>query len=99
VDAASPTVATEAVFLTVVIDALEGREVAIMDIPCVFMQVDLEDETIRVHLTGKMVDLLLEIDRELYEPYLVQERGELTMYVELLKVLYGTMHAGQLFWE
>jgi hypothetical protein len=46
-----------------------------------------------------MVDLLLEIDRELYEPYLVQERGELTMYVELLKVLYGTMHAVQLFWE
>jgi hypothetical protein len=87
------------VFLTAVIDALEGREVAIVDIPGAFMQVSLEDETIHVHLTGKMVDLLLEIDRELYEPYLVQERGELTMYVELLKALYGTMRAARLFWE
>jgi hypothetical protein len=31
-DAASPTVATEAVFLTVVIDALENRDVAVVDI-------------------------------------------------------------------
>jgi hypothetical protein len=99
VDAASPTVATEAVLLTAVIDALEGREVAIVDIPGAFMQVDLEDETIHVRLTGKMVNLLLKIDRELYAPYLVQERGELTMYVELLKTLYGTMRAAQLFWE
>jgi hypothetical protein len=92
-DAASPTIATEAVFLMAVINALEGREVAIINIPGAFMQVDLEDETIHVLLTRKMVDLLLEIDRELYEPYLVQERGELTMYVKLLKALYGTMHA------
>jgi hypothetical protein len=98
-DAASPTVVTEAVFLTAVINALENCEVAIIDIPGAFMQLDLDDETIHVHLTGKMVDLLLEIDRELYEPYLVHERGELTMYVELLKALYGTMHAAQLFWE
>jgi hypothetical protein len=49
--------------------------------------VDLNDKMIHVRLTGKMVDLLLEIDRELYESYLVQERGKLTMYVELLKVL------------
>jgi hypothetical protein len=88
------------VFLTAVIDALEGHEVAIVDIPGAFMQVNLEDESpIHVRLTGKMVDLLLEIDRELYEPYLVQERGELTMYIELLKALYGTMHAARLFWE
>jgi hypothetical protein len=82
-----------------VINALEGREVAIVEIPSAFMQVDLEDETIHVRLTGKMVDLLLEIDRELYKPYLVWERGELTMYVELLKALYGTMGAARLFWE
>jgi hypothetical protein len=89
-DAVSPTVATEAVF---------QREVAIVDIPGAFMQVDLDDETIHVRLTGKMVDLLLKIDRELYEPHLVRERGELTMYVELLKALYGSMQAARLFWE
>jgi hypothetical protein len=98
-DAASPTVATEAVFLTAVIDALENHNVAVIDIPGAFMQVDLDDETIHVRLTGKMVELLLEIDHELYEPYLVQERGEMIMYIKLLKALYGTMSAAQLFWE
>jgi hypothetical protein len=63
------------------------------------MQVDIDDETIHVRFTSKMVNLLLEIDRELYEPYLVQERGKLTMCVELLKALYGTMCAAWLFWE
>jgi hypothetical protein len=87
------------VFLTAVIDALESREVAIMDIPGAFMQVDLNDKMIHVRLTGKMVDLLLKIDQELYKPYLVQERGELTMYVKLLMTLYGTMRAARLFWE
>jgi hypothetical protein len=61
------------------------------------MQVDLDNETIHVRLTGKMVELLLEIDHELYESYLVRERGEMVMYVELL--LYGTMRAARLFWE
>jgi hypothetical protein len=98
-DAASPTVATEAVFLTAVIDALENRDVAVIDIPGAFMQVDLDDETIHVRLTGKMVELLLEIDHKMYEPYLVRERGEMIMYVELLKALYGTMRAARLFWE
>jgi hypothetical protein len=61
------------------------------------MQVDLDNETIHVRLTRKMVELLLEIDHELYESYLVRERGEMVMYVELL--LYGTMRAARLFWE
>jgi hypothetical protein len=86
-------------FLTVDIDALENRDVAVVDIPNAFMQVDLDDETIHVRLTRKMVELLLEIDHELYDSYLVRERGEMVMYVKLLKALYGTMRAARLFWE
>jgi hypothetical protein len=37
-DAASPTVATEAVFLTAIINALENRDIAVIDIPGAFMQ-------------------------------------------------------------
>jgi hypothetical protein len=37
------------------------------------MQVDLDDETIHVCLARKMVELLLEIDHELYKLYLMQE--------------------------
>jgi hypothetical protein len=43
-DASSPTVATESVLLTSVIAAEEGRDVATVDIPNVFIQTKVEDE-------------------------------------------------------
>jgi hypothetical protein len=45
-DASSPTVATESVFITAVIDAEEGRDVAVVDIPGAFMQANMDEETI-----------------------------------------------------
>jgi hypothetical protein len=62
------------------------------------MQADM-DELVHVQFTGKMVDLLLEIDPKMYEPCIVKERKETVMYVELLKALYGTVRAARLFWE
>jgi hypothetical protein len=97
-DAASPTVATESVFLTTVIDALEGRDVAVIDMPGAFMQADM-DELVHIRFTGKMVDLLMEIDPNMYGPCVVKGGKETVMYVELLKALYGTLRAARLFWE
>jgi hypothetical protein len=37
-DASLPTVATEAVLLSCIIDAEEGRDVAVIDIPIAFIQ-------------------------------------------------------------
>jgi len=91
-DAALPTVATEAVFLTAVIDALKEREVAVFDVPGAFMQADM-DELVHVQFTGKMVELILEIDWKMYKPCVTMECGEKVMYVELLKALYGTLRA------
>ncbi len=34
----SPTVSTEAVLLTLIVDALEGRDIAVIDIPNAFIQ-------------------------------------------------------------
>jgi hypothetical protein len=96
-DAASPTVATESVFLTAGIDDMEGREVAVVDVPGAFMQADM-DTIVHVQFTGKMVALLLEIDSA-YTPYVSIERGEKVLYVKLLKALYGTIRAARLFWE
>ena len=40
-DTTSPTVSTEAVFLTAVVDAWENHNMVVMDIPGVFMQADM----------------------------------------------------------
>ena len=57
----APTVSTEAVFLTAVIDALENWDVAVLDVPGAFMQADI-DELVHVRFTGEMVKMLLKID-------------------------------------
>ena len=97
-ESTSPTVSTEAVFLTAVIDAMQGREVAVVDVPGAFMQADM-DEQVHVKLTGKMAELLIEIDDKMYRPCLTYEKGKPVLYVELLKALYGTLRAARLFWE
>ena len=97
-ESTSPTVSTEAVFLTAVVDAWENRKVAVLDVPGAFMQVKI-DELVHVRFEGEMVDKLLEIDHDLYAGYVTIENGKKVTYVELLKALYGTLRAARLFWE
>ena len=89
-ESTSPTISTEAVFLTAVVDAWENRKVAVLDVPVAFMQVDM-DELVHVRFKGEMVDKLLESDHDLYADYVSEESGKKVMYVELLKALYGTL--------
>ena len=97
-DATSPTVSTEAVLLTSVIDAKERREVMTLDIPGAFMQGD-QDETIHMKLEGTLAELLAKCDPTKYQPYLAIEHGKPVLYVELVKALYGTIHAALIFWR
>ena len=54
-ESTSPTISTEAVFLTAVVDAWENRKVAVLNVPGAFMQVDM-DELVHVWFEGEMVD-------------------------------------------
>ena len=65
-DISAPTVATEALFLTCLIDAMEHQKVATVDIPGAFMQSDMEGETVHMKLEGKMTELLKKLDLKLY---------------------------------
>ena len=65
-EVSAPTVATEALMLTCVIDAMEHRDVATVDIPSAFMQTDMEGDDVNMKLEGKMVDLLAKLDPTLY---------------------------------
>ena len=94
-----PMVSTEAVFLTAIINALEDRNVAVLDVPGAFMQADI-NELVHVRFKGEMVNMLLQIDNEMYKDYVMMEKkGEQVMYMELLKALYGTLRAARLFWQ
>ncbi len=70
-DVSSPIVSAEVVMLTCVIDAVEGRDVAVINVSNAFVQTVVEDEEHRViiHIRGSLVDILVSIAPEVYGPY------------------------------
>jgi hypothetical protein len=97
-ETSSPTVANEALMLTCVIDAIEDRVVATVDIPGVFMQSEMKGD-VYMKLQGVMAEVIMKLDTKKYEKYVVQEGGQDTIYVKLTKALYGTLQAALMFWQ
>ncbi len=97
-ETSSPTVATEALMLTCVVDAIEGRDVATCDIPGAFMQSDMKGKVV-MKLEGVMAEVIVQIDPKLYTKYIEKENGKDVIYVILQKALYGTLQAALLFWQ
>lgn len=97
-ETSSPTMRTESLFLTSAVNAHERRKVITVDVPGAFMHSDI-DEEIYVKLEGPMAELLVRVDPDKYGPFIVEENGKKTLYVRLLKALYGTLQAALLFWE
>ena len=101
-DASSPTVATESVLLTCIIDAEEDRDVAVIDIPNAFIQTRIEDEKDMaiIKLRGVLVDILLDIAPDVYKPYATKDKkGVSQLIVQCQNALYGTMIASLLYYR
>ena len=101
-DASSPTVAIESVILTSIVDALEKRDVAIVDIPNAFVQTVVEEKSKRfiIRIRGMLVDMLLKIAPEVCQSYVtIDKKGNKQLLVECLNALYGTMMASLLFYQ
>ncbi len=75
-DASSPTVATELVILTAVVDASENHQTAVIDIPNAFIQTVVKDRKRRViiRIRGMLVDMLVKIAPEVYQSYVTTDR-------------------------
>ena len=101
-DASSPTVSSEAVILTCIIDANENREVATVDIPNAFVQTVVKDEKDRafIRIRGPLVNILVSIAPDVYGPYVtVGKKGKKQLLVQCLTALYGTMVASLLYYK
>ena len=100
---ASPTVANEALTLTCMVDAHEGRDVMGADVPNAFIQTSLPkrkgEERVVMKITGKLVDWLVELAPETYRGYVVTERGKKVLYVVVLRAIYGMLEAAMLWYK
>ena len=86
--------------LSCMIDEMEGREVATVDIPRAFLQTNYGKGDIHIKLEGATVTLLEEIEPEYYKYFIfTDKRARKCMYAEAKKAIYGTLEASLLFWD
>jgi hypothetical protein len=95
-DASSPTVATESILLSCIIDAEEERDVAVIDIPNAFIQtrVENEEDMAFIKIRGVLIDILVEIAPDVYKPFVIKDNlGSKQLLVQCQNAHYGTMVA------
>ena len=93
-EATSPTVTIEGIIFTGVIEAKQNRDVMTADIPNVFVLTPItqtSDKRIIMKITGKLVDILIDLNPETYKTYITEEYGKKGFYVTKLKALYGML--------
>ena len=102
-DATSPTVSTEAVLITGVIEAKQKRDIMTADIPNAFVQTEIPQEEgkdrITMKIKGALIDILTELCPETYKDYIAMEKGERVLYVMMQKALYGMLVSAVLFYK
>jgi hypothetical protein len=98
-DAASPTMATESVFITAAIEAHEGRHVTIFDILGAYMHTETDEDIIMV-LEGRLAELMVKVAPNIYQKYITtNSKGKALLYMKMQKALYGLLRSALLFYK
>ena len=96
-NSASLTVSLKGFALTVIIDACEERDIMTEDISNAFIQASLlmkdGDERICMKITDVLVDMLVKMNSNLYEPHVVYEKGKKTIHVRVSRAICDMLQA------
>ena len=98
VDATPPTVSTESVLTTEIIDVHEGRDVRICNILGAFFSADIEED-MKMALRGRLSALIVKIVPQVYRQHMIYEKRRPVIYVTLNKALYGCLRSALLLYE
>jgi hypothetical protein len=93
----SPTIANDALFMSIMIDAFENRDVGTADIGGAYLHA-LMKRFISMRFVGWAVDLLCDVNPE-YKQYVVYEGKTKVLYVRCNKAIYGCVVSGVLWYE
>ena len=97
----SPTVSTDSVLITGVIDAKQQRDVMTIDMSNAFVQTDIpkDKKSIIMKIRGRIIDLLLKIDHDKYKPFVCESEKSKILYVRMKKALYGMLVSSILYYK
>jgi hypothetical protein len=87
-----------------VIEAKEQRDVMMCDTPNAFIQANLPkkepgEDRVVMKITGVLVNMIVDINPELYGPAVVLENLKKVLYVEILKTIFGMLEAALLWYR
>ena len=98
-ESSSPTISNDAFLMSLIIDALEERDVATADVEGAYLNADMEDFTIMKVTSPDHIRILCEVD-ETYKEYVgVDESGNEVLYLQLVKALYGCIKSALLWYR
>ena len=84
---------------TLVIDATEQRDVAILDVPGSFLQNALTaDKFLLVRIRYEFLDVVCEVNPE-YIQYVRYKNGKKVLYVKILRAIYGCIESALLWYK
>jgi hypothetical protein len=96
-ETSSPTVSTDALMMSIMIDACERRDVATADVAGAYLHASMDDFTL-LKLEGASVDIMCDVC-EMYREFVTYENGKKVLYLRLLKALYGCVKSALLWYE
>jgi hypothetical protein len=87
--------------ISAAIEADENRDIMTVDIPNAFIQTEIKnnDERVMMKIKGQLAEMLVKIEPEVYENYLIEEDNEKVIYVQVLKALNGMLQPSLLFYK
>jgi hypothetical protein len=101
-ESSSPTVKTQALMCSCLIDAIERRCVVVGDIPGAFLQADYPQEEGKecyLKFEGVMVDMICEIRPEYKRMIKHTKNGKRWLVGKVTKAIYGTLLGARLFYD
>ena len=93
----SPTLSSESLLMLLCVDAIEERDTAFCDVAGAYLNA-LMKELVHMKLTGEAVDIMCDLDPS-YREHVVIENGHKTLYVRLVKALYGCIQSALRWYE
>ena len=100
-ETSSPTAMQKILMVNCIINAMEGCNVAVANIPGAFLQMDMVhvNRIVRIRLCGVLLDILVNIEPEKFADKVILEGGQKVIYASLEKDLYGALISNLIFWR
>jgi len=96
-ETASLTIATDALMLSLMIDAIKKYDVATTDVVGTYLNAEMLD-IVLLKLTGETVNIMCCVNLR-YSAFVVEENGQQVLYLKLLKALYSCIKSALLWYK